>query len=64
MLSRPTVHLSWDDLDTQGCGEDGAPDWSSLVVVGPNKRRDSRGRVTLEWKVTVQCTAPVAAPPS
>jgi hypothetical protein len=58
MLSRPTVHLSWDDLDAQGCGEDGAPDWSSLVVVGPTKRRDSRGRVTLVWSVTVQCQEP------
>lgn len=51
------MHLSWDDLDTQGCGEDGTPDWSSMVVVGPNKHRDSRGRVTLQWSVTVQCRA-------
>jgi hypothetical protein len=55
MLSRPTVHLSWDDLDAQGCGDDGAPEWSTMVVVGPTKRRDSRGRVTLQWSVTVQC---------
>jgi hypothetical protein len=61
MLSRPTVHLSWDDLDAQGCGEDGSPDWSSLIVVGPTKTRDSRGNVTLQWTVTVRC---VPQPPS
>jgi hypothetical protein len=52
------VHLSWDDLDAQGCGEDGSPDWSSLIVVGPNKTRDSRGNVTLQWTVTVHCVPP------
>ncbi len=55
MIFGRTVHLSWDDLDAQGCGEDGAPDWDTLIVVGPTKRRDARGNTTLEWTVTVQC---------
>jgi len=64
MLARPTVHLSWDDLDAQGCGEDGTPDWSSLIVVGPTKTRDSRGNVTLQWAVTVRCRPALSAEPT
>lgn len=55
MLYRPTARLAWDDLDAQECGADSAPDWSSLVVVGPMKRRDKRGQLMLEWTVSVQC---------
>ncbi len=55
MLLRPTVHLPWDDLDSQACAEHGAPEWHTLIVVGPMKRRHSRGHATLEWTVTVQC---------
>lgn len=62
MISRPTVHLSWDGVDAQGCAEDGTPDWSSMVVVGPTKSRDSRGRVTLQWSVSVQCRPATASP--
>jgi hypothetical protein len=35
VLRVTTARLSWDDLDDQGSAEDGAPDWRSLVVVGP-----------------------------
>ena len=55
MQFRPPYALPWDDLDAQGCAEDGAPDWDSLVVVGPMKKRDAQGHTTLEWRVTVQC---------
>ena len=55
MIYGATTRLAWDDLDAQGCAEDGTPDWSSLIVVGPMKKRDERGNVSLEWKVTVQC---------
>ena len=55
MLFRPPFALPWDDLDSQGCAEDRTPDWNTLVVVGPLKRRDKHGLVTLEWTVTVQC---------
>ena len=55
MQLRPTFALPWDDLDAEGCAEDGAPDWNTLVVVGPVKRRDQHGHVTLEWTAKVQC---------
>ena len=55
MQVRPALPLPWDDLDAEGCAEDGAPDWNTLIVVGPVKRRDQHGRVTLEWTATVQC---------
>ncbi len=55
MLFRPTFSLPWDDLDSQGCAEDGTPEWNTLIVVGPMKRRDGHGNTTLEWTVTVQC---------
>ncbi len=55
MLYRPTARLPWDDLDAQECGADAAPDWSTQVVVGPIKRRDQHGHLTLEWQVTVHC---------
>jgi hypothetical protein len=61
MIFSRTITVPWDDLDAQACGEDGAPDWDSLIVVGPMKRRDARGHTTLEWTVTVQCR-PQAAP--
>jgi hypothetical protein len=61
MIFSRTMTVPWDDLDAQGCGEDGAPDWDSLIVVGPMKRRDARGHTSLEWTVTVQCR-PQAAP--
>ena len=57
---RPTMQLSWDDLDELGCAEHGAPDWNTMTVVGPTKVRDARGNVTLQWSVTVHC---VQAPP-
>jgi hypothetical protein len=56
-MAKPTVRISWDDLDAAGCAEDGTPDWSSMIVVGPTKRRGPRGQVSLEWTVTVQCQA-------
>jgi hypothetical protein len=49
------MRLRWDDLDAQGCAEDGSPDWDSMIVVGPTKVRDGRGNVSLQWTVTVQC---------
>lgn len=52
---RPTIRLSWDDLDEQGCAEHGSPDWTSMTLVGPTKIRDARGHVTLHWSVTVHC---------
>lgn len=55
MLYRPTTRLPWDDLDAQECGADVAPDWSSLIVVGPIKQRNQYGQLTLEWTVTAQC---------
>ena len=55
MLFRPTYALPWDDLDAQACGEDGAPDWSTMIVVGPTKKRNSQGQTTVEWTVKVQC---------
>lgn len=55
MLFRPAYALPWDDLDVQGCAEDGMPDWTTLIVVGPVKRRGPRGQTTLEWTVKVQC---------
>ena len=55
MIFSRTMTVPWDDLDAQGCGEDGTPDWDSMIVVGPMKRRDARGHVSLEWTVTVQC---------
>jgi hypothetical protein len=55
MQLRPTLALPWDDLDAQGCAEDGSPAWETLIMVGPVKRRDARDHVTLEWTVTVQC---------
>ena len=56
MLFRPPFALPWDDLDSQSCGEAGTtPDWNTLVVVGPMKRRDDQGHTQLEWTVTVQC---------
>ncbi len=55
MMFRHTASLPWDDLDLQGCAEDGTPDWDSLIVVGPVKQRDARGNTTLQWTVTVQC---------
>jgi hypothetical protein len=50
-----TVRVPWDDLDEQGCGVDGAPDWTTLIVTGPTRRRDAHGNVSLEWSVTAQC---------
>ena len=60
---RPTMRLSWDDLDEQGCAEHGAPDWNTMTIVGPTKIRDARGHVTLQWSVTVHCepSPPVVA---
>ena len=55
MQLRPSLVLPWDDLDAQGCAEDGTPDWETLIVVGPLKRREAHDHVTLEWTVTVQC---------
>ena len=55
MIFSRTMKVPWDDLDAQGCADDGAPDWDSLIVVGPMKRRDARGHTSLEWTVTVQC---------
>lgn len=63
VIARPTLQLRWDDLDAQRCAEDGAPDWNSLIVVGPTKVRDGHGNVSLQWTVTVQCRpAPVVVP--
>lgn len=55
VLHRRTAPLSWDDLDAQGCGPEGAPDWSTLTVVGPVKRTDGHGHTALQWTVTVDC---------
>jgi hypothetical protein len=58
------MHLRWDDLDAQRCADDGVPDWTSMIVVGPTKVRDGHGNVSLQWTVTVQCrpTAPAVVP--
>jgi hypothetical protein len=60
VIARPTLQLRWDDIDAQRCADDGAPDWNSMIVVGPTKVRDAHGNVSLQWTVTVQCrpTAP------
>jgi hypothetical protein len=63
MIFSRTMTVPWDDLDAQGCADDGAPDWDSLIVVGPMKRRDARGHTSLEWTVTVQCRPRPAAEP-
>jgi hypothetical protein len=57
-----TVSVPWDDLDEQGCAEDGAPDWTTLIVTGPTRRRGPRGQVSLEWTVTAQCRPVVSTP--
>lgn len=59
------MQLRWDDLDAQRCAEDGAPDWTSMIVVGPTRVRDAHGNVSLQWTVTVQCrpTAPAVPVP-
>ena len=61
MIFRPTMRLPWDALDEQGCIDHGAPDWNSMVIVGPTKIRDARGNVTLQWTVTVHCE-PASSP--
>ena len=63
VLYRATARLPWDDLDARACAEDGTPDWNSLIVVGPIKRRGEHGQVTLEWKVTVYCRPAVTPRP-
>jgi hypothetical protein len=63
VLYRVTARLPWDDLDAQACAEDGMPDWNSLIVVGPIRRRGEHGQVTLEWKVTVYCPPAVTPRP-
>ena len=55
MIFRRTIAVPWDDLDVQACADDGQPDWTTLTVTGPTKRRGLRGHTTLEWTVTVQC---------
>jgi len=55
VIFKRTVSLPWDDLDDQGCAESGAPDWTTLIITGPTRRRDARGHVSLEWTVTAQC---------
>lgn len=64
MQLRPTLALPWDDLDAAGCAEDGTPDWNTLIVVGPMKKRDGRGHTALEWTVTVQCRPRPASEPA
>ena len=60
------MQLRWDDLDAQRCADDGAPDWNTMIVVGPNRVRDAHGNVSLQWTVTVQCrpTAPAVPVPT
>ncbi|SDY97948.1 hypothetical protein SAMN05661080_05188 [Modestobacter sp. DSM 44400] len=55
VMFRATAPLPWDELHVQACGEDGTPDWGSMVVTGPVRVRDARGRTTLQWSVSVQC---------
>ena len=55
VILRPTMRLSCDDLDEQGCADHGAPEWNSMTVVGPTKIRDARGQVSLHGSVTVHC---------
>jgi hypothetical protein len=55
VIFRRTVNVPWDDLDVQACGHDGQPDWSTLVVTGPTRRRGPYGQSSLEWTVSVQC---------
>ena len=66
MIARPNLQLRWDDLDAQRCAEDGAPDWNTMIVVGPTKLRDAHGNVSLQWTVSVQCrpTAPAVPVPT
>jgi hypothetical protein len=65
--ARPTIRLSWDELDDMSCVEHASPDWNSLTVVGPTRIRDARGNVTLHRSVTVQCQPatplPIASAP-
>ena len=58
VLHVTTARLPWDDLDAETCQEDGTPDWRTLIVVGPIRRRDVHGNTTIEWKVTVHCGPP------
>jgi hypothetical protein len=62
VIFKRTVSVPWDDLDEQGCAEDGAPDWTTLIVTGPTRRRGPRGHVSLEWTVTAQCRPAVSTP--
>jgi hypothetical protein len=55
MMFRRTVTVPWDDLDDRFCGDEGRPDWTTLIVTGPTRRAGLRGTATLEWTVTVQC---------
>jgi hypothetical protein len=55
VIFRRTVAIPWDDLDVQACQKDGQPDWSTLTVTGPTRRRGSGGQSCLEWTVAVQC---------
>jgi hypothetical protein len=62
VIFKRTVSVPWDDLDEGACAEDGAPDWTTMIVTGPTRRRDARGHVSLEWTVTVQCLPATASP--
>lgn len=63
-IFRRTVAIPWDDLDVEACAENGQPEWSTLTVTGPTRRRGAGGQSSLEWSVTVQCrpTADRASP--
>jgi hypothetical protein len=62
VIFKRTVSAPWDDLDEQGYAEDGAPDWTTLVVTGPTRRRGARGHVSLEWTATAQSRPAVSTP--
>jgi hypothetical protein len=59
VIFKRTVSVPWDDLDEQGCADDGRPDWATLIITGPTRRRDAHGHVSLEWTVTAQCRTPL-----
>jgi hypothetical protein len=50
-----TIAVPWDDIDVGGCADNEAPNWATLIIAGPTKRRDSRGNASLEWTVTAHC---------
>lgn len=63
-MFRATATLPWDELHDESCADDEFPDWHTMIVTGPMKSRDARGRTTIQWTVSVQCQPPEAPQPN